>query len=172
MGNEIKEIELTGDELLMAIKESGLNKSFQAYIQKYSDQRVSEGIKTFDKNTQAKNLTDSEKITNLENELKLLKDTNAKSSLDNSIKAALKVAKLSEGFAQYIKVDKEEDIGTAIKDLSDKILELKQSEIDQKLKGNEPPAKGEPGDGGDSTLESYVESKNKGEQNSPFKGKI
>ena len=67
-----------------------------------------------------------------------------------SIKASLKEAGLSEGFAKYIKVDKEEDIGTAVKDLTDNILELKQLDLDNKLKGNLPPVKGEPGNGGDS----------------------
>lgn len=169
---EIEEIELDESQLLAAIKEAGIDKSFQAYIQKYSDQRVSEGIKTREKNIQAKNLTDSEKIVNLETELKELKDNNSKNSLNNSIKASLKEAGLSEGFAKYIKIEKSEDIEAAIKDLSDNILGLKQSEIDNKLKGNAPPAKGETGIGGDSTLKSYVESKNKGEETSPFGGKI
>lgn len=168
----IEEIELTEDELLAAIKESGLEKSFQSYIQKSGDRRLSEGLKTYQANQGKKNLSDSEKITNLENELKELKNGNLKNSLDNSIKAGLKEAGLSEGFAKFIKVDKVENIGSSIKDLKDNILDLKQSEINEKLKGNEPPAKGEPGKGGDSTLESYAESKNKGESNSPFKGKI
>lgn len=138
-----EEIELTGDELLAAIKESGLSKSFQTYIKKYSDQKVTQGIDTFKKNTQAKNLTDSEKITNLETELKELKNGNLKNSLDTLIKASLKKVGLSEGFLKYIKVDKEEDIGPAIKDLNDNILGLKQEEIDNKLKGEEPPPKGD-----------------------------
>jgi type VI protein secretion system component VasK len=173
---EIEEIELTGDELLEAIKLSGLDKSFQAYVknklQVEGDRRLSEGLKTYQANQSKKNLSDSEKITNLENELKEMKDNNSKNSLNNSIKVSLKEAGLSEGFANYIKVEKPEDIEAAIKDLSDNILGLKQSEIDNKLKGNEPPAKGNTGIGGDSTLKSYVESKNKGEENSPFGGKI
>ena len=143
MEDKNKEVELTGDELLAAIKENGLSKSFQAYIQKYSDQKVSEGLKTREKNIQAKNLTDSEKIANLEAELKEIKDINLKSTLNNSIKDSLKAAGLSEGFLKFIRVDKEEDIELAVKDLNDNILGLKQSDIDNKLKGDLPPLKGD-----------------------------
>jgi len=139
----MEEIELTESQLLDAIKEAGIDKPFQAFLQKYTDQKVSSGIDTFKKNTQAKNLTDSEKIINLENELKELKNGNLKTSLDNSIKASLKEAGLSEGFLKYIKVEKEEDIGTAIKDLNDNILGLKQEAIDKKLKEGEIPPKGD-----------------------------
>ena len=138
-----EEIELSEDELLAAIKESGIDKSFQSYLQRYTDKKVSSGIDTFKKNTQAKNLSDKERLEAVETELKNLKDTNLKSSLNNSIKKSLKEAGLSEGFAKYIKVDKEEDVGTAVKDLKDNILELKQLDLDNKLKGNEPPQKGD-----------------------------
>jgi len=151
-----KEIELTEDELIAAIKESGLSKSFQAYLQRYTDQKVSSGIDTFKKNTQAKNLSDKERLEALETELKQLKDTNLKSTLDNSIKASLKEAGLSEGFAKYIKVDKEEDIGSAIKDLNDNILGLKQEAIDKKLKEGEIPPKGEVTFTGSGSMETAV----------------
>ena len=139
----MEEIELNESQLLDAIKEAGIDKSFQAYLQKYTDQKVSSGIDTFKKNTQAKNLSDKERLEAVETELKNLKDNNLKSSLDNSIKASLKEAGLSEGFLKYIKVEKEEDIGTAIKDLNDNILGLKQEAIDKKLKEGEPPQKGD-----------------------------
>jgi len=172
MDNKNNNTELTEDEFLKAIKEANLGNSLAQYVQKISDKRVSEGIKSYEDHRNKKDLNDSEKITNLETELKEMKDSTAKNSLNNSIKASLKEAGLSEGFAKYIKVDKEEDIGTAVKDLTDNILELKQLDLDNKLKGNLPPVKGEPGKGGDSDLDNYVESKNKGEDNSPFKGKI
>jgi hypothetical protein len=141
MDNE--KIELTDEKFLEAIKEANLGDSLAKYTQKIGDKRVSEGIDSFKKNQDKKNFSDSEKITNLENELKEMKDNTAKNSLDNSIKASLKEAGLSKGFAKYIKVDKEEDIGTAVKDLTDNILELKQFDLDNKLKGNEPPVKGD-----------------------------
>ena len=156
----MEEIELTESQLLDAIKEAGIDKPFQAYLQKYTDQKVSSGIDTFKKNTQAKNLTDSEKITNLENELKELKNGNLKNSLENSIKASLKEAGLSEGFLKYIKVDKIEDIGSAIKDLNDNILGLKQEAIDKKLKEGDTPLKGDttlPGTSINTAIKAYAE---------------
>ena len=165
-------MEFNEEKFQKAIKDANLSDSLAQYVQKISDKRVSEGIKSYEDNRNKKDLNNSEKITNLETELKEMKDSTAKNSLNNSIKASLKEAGLSEGFAKYIKVDKEEDIGTAVKDLTDNILELKQLDLDNKLKGNLPPVKGEPGKGGDSDLDNYVESKNKGEDNSPFKGKI
>lgn len=88
-----------------------------------------------------------------------MKDSTAKNSLNNSIKASLKEAGLSEGFAKYIKIDKEEDIGTAVKDLTDNILELKQFDLDSKLKGNNPPQKGDitgPGSGMETAVREYA----------------
>jgi len=174
MGNEKKDkIELTEEEFLAKIKENNLGDYLVKYTAKIADQRVSSGIDTFKKNLQAKDLTDKERLQEVENELKELKDTNLKSSLNNSIKDSLKAAGLSEGFLKFIRVDKEEDIGAAVKDLGDNILQLKQLDIDNKLKGNEPPVKGLPGNGGDSTLETYVENKNAGKiAGNPFAGKL
>jgi len=135
--------ELTEEEFLAKIKEGNLGDSLAKYTQKIGDKRTSEGISTFKKNLEKKDFTDSEKIINLETELKEIKDTNLKNSLDNSIKVSLKAAGISEGFAKYIKVDKEEDIGAAIKELNDNILGLKQESIDKRLKEGEPPQKGD-----------------------------
>lgn len=144
MENQNKEkIELSDQEFLEAVKTAGLEKNFKSYLQKEGDRRLTEGLKTYQKNLEKKDSSDSEKIINLENELKEIKDTNLKNTLNNSIKASLKVAGLSEGFAKYIQVDKEEDIGTAIKDLNDNILGLKQEAIDNQLKGDNPPLKGD-----------------------------
>lgn len=138
-----EKIELTEEEFLKKIKENNLSDYLAKYTQKIGDKRTSEGISTFKKNLQAKDLTDKERLQEVENELKEIKDTNLKSTLNNSIKDSLKAAGLSEGFAKYIKVDKEEDIGSAVKDLNDNILGLKQLDIDNQLKGNKPPSKGD-----------------------------
>jgi len=146
MGNENQnkeKIELSDQEFLEAVKTAGLEKNFKSYLQKEGDRRLTEGLKTYQKNLEKKDSSDSEKIINLENELKELKNTNLKTSLDNSIKDSLKEAGLSEGFSKYIKVDKEEDIEAAVKDLNDNILGLKQKSIDEKLKEGEPPQKGD-----------------------------
>ena len=142
--NQNKEkIELTDEEFLAKIKEANLSDYLAKYTAKIADKRVTEGVKSYEANRNKKDFTDSEKIINLENELKELKDSNLKSSLNNSIKDSLKVAGLSEGFAKYIKVDKEEDIELAVKDLNDNILGQKQLVIDNKLKGDLPPLTGD-----------------------------
>jgi len=152
-------MEFNEEKFQKAIKDANLGDSLTQYVQKISDKRVSEGIKSYEDNRNKKDLNDSEKITNLETELKEMKDSTAKNSLNNSIKASLKEAGLSEGFAKYIKIDKEEDIGTAVKDLTDNILELKQFDLDSKLKGNNPPQKGDitgPGSGMETAVREYA----------------
>jgi len=168
-------IELDENQFLEAIKEAGLESSLSNYAQKIGDKRVDQGIKSFQKNQETKNLSDSEKITNLENELKEMKNGKTKDDIKTKIINELKAQGLNEGLLKYVKtegLDDQSKIAEAVTGLKDDLLNAKQAEIDQKLKGNTPPVKGEPGKGGDSDLDNYVESKNKGEDNSPFKGKI
>lgn len=150
--------ELSEEEFLAKIKEANLGDNLDKYTQKIGDKRTSEGIATFKKNLEKKDFTDSEKIINLENELKEIRDTNLKNTLNNSIKDSLKAAGLSEGFLKFIKVDKEEDIGSAVKELNDNILGLKQLDIDNKLKGGEPPSKGDTfaGSGMETAVKEYA----------------
>ena len=143
MEDENKEILLSDEEFLEACKTAGLEKSLSQYTTKIADKRVSAGVETFKKNLQAKDLTDKERLQEVEKELSEMKSNNAKSSLNNSIKKALKEADLGEGFASYIKVDKEEDIETAVKDLKENILGQEQESIDKKLKEGGVPPKGE-----------------------------
>ncbi|MBA7561284.1 hypothetical protein ES695_07240 [Candidatus Atribacteria bacterium 1244-E10-H5-B2] len=143
MGEEDKEISLNDEEFAEAIEKAGLSKSLNNYTAKIADKRTSEGIETYKKNQGEKELSDKERLQEVEKELSEMKSNNAKSSLNNSIKKALKEADLGEGFAQYIKVDKEEDIENAVKDLRDNILEQKQESIDKKLKEGDIPLKGE-----------------------------
>lgn len=176
MGDENNEIELTEDELLAAIKEAGLEKSFSAYLQQYSDKRVTKGIETFSKNQEQKNRTDKERLEALERQLQELQGTLSKKTLETQIKAELKLQNLNEDFIKYVKVEdptKEGAIVEAVKSLKDDLLKLSQEQIDEKLKGQLPPAKGTPGEGGSGNFENYIERKNKGEDTiSPFKGKI
>ncbi|MBA7560831.1 hypothetical protein ES695_14330 [Candidatus Atribacteria bacterium 1244-E10-H5-B2] len=137
------EILLTDEQFLEACKEAGIEKSLNNYTAKIADKRTSEGIETFKKNQGRKDLSDKERLQEAEKEISEMKSNNAKSILNNSIKKALKSADLSEGFAQYIKVDKEEDIENAVKDLSNNILEQKQESIDKLLKEGDIPNKGE-----------------------------
>lgn len=172
----MEEIELTEDQLLEAIKEAGIDKSFQKYIQKIGDQRVDKGIKTYQGNQDKKDLSDKERIESLETELKEMKNDKSKSDKSTLVKAELKKQDLSEGFLKYIKIDDLDDqskIEEAVKNFKDDFLNAKQAEIDQKLKGEAPPVKGETGNGGDSTIKQYAESKNAGKvSGNPFQGKL
>lgn len=156
MGEE--KIELTEEEFLAKIKEGNLGDNLAKYTQKIGDKRTTEGINSYIKNQEKKDFTDKERIVNLENELKGIKDNTAKNTINNSIKDSLKEAGLSEGFSKFIRVDKEEDIGSAVKDLKDNILELKQLDIDNKLKGEEPPSKGDTfaGSGMETAVKAYA----------------
>ena len=147
------EIELTDEQFLEACKEAGLEKSLNQYTTRIADKRVSAGVETFKKNLQAKDLTDSERLQEAEKEISEMKSNNAKNILNNSIKKALKETDLSEGFAQYVKVDKEEDIENAVKDLQENILGQKQESIDKKLKEGDKPLKGEQTFTGSGSLE-------------------
>ncbi|MBA7495755.1 hypothetical protein ES702_06344 [subsurface metagenome] len=176
MGNENKEILLSDEQFLEACKEAGLEKSLNSYTQKVGDKRVDQGIKTYQGNQEKKNLSDKERIESLEAELKEMKNGKAKEDKGTLVKAELKKQDLSEGFLKYIKVDDLDDqskIEEAVTNLKDDLIDAKQAEIDQKLKGDAPPAKGETGDGGDSTIEQYAKSKNAGKiAGDPFEGKL
>ena len=179
MGDENKnkdKIELTEEEFLAKIKENNLGDYLAKYTQKISDKRTSEGIDTFKKNLEKKDLSDKERILSLETELKEMKDNKAKDDKKTLVITELKKQNLSDGFLKYIKIDDLDDqskIVEAVKNFKDDLLNARQAEIDQKLKGETPPVKGISGNGGDSTLETYVENKNAGKiAGNPFAGKL
>ncbi|MBA7563961.1 hypothetical protein ES708_05623 [subsurface metagenome] len=163
-------IELTSEQLVEAIKEAGLEESFNKHLQSETDRRVSQAITTHDlksakekeeaatkekaekkKKEEQANMNEGEKkISDLTEEVKnlttLVKDlsgTTVKTKRETLIKDALKKADLSEGFSKYITVEKDEDIEGSVKSLKDEVLGLKQAEIDKKLKDEEVPPKGE-----------------------------
>lgn len=170
---EIEEIELNENELLEAIKTSGLNKSFQAYLQKSGDRRLSEGLKTYQANQGKKNLTDSEKIANLENELKEMRNGKAKENTKTLIEAELVKQNLSKGLSKYVKTDSDDpsEIEKSVTALSDDLLKIEQDKNDLKLKEGTAPLTGEK-TGAGSLLENYIKNANEGKNNSPFEGKI
>lgn len=164
------EILLDDKQFLEAIKEAGLEKSLNGYTQKISDQKVSAGIKTYQGNQDKKDLSDQERISELEKEISNLKNGIAKGSLDTQIKAELKKEGLSEDLAKYVKVNDPGKLGEAVKALKEDFLNLKQEEIDTKLKEGETPLKGETIKV-DSVMEKFVEGKNVGKAEGPFEGK-
>ena len=168
MGDE--EILLDDKEFLAACVEAGLEKSLNKYTSKISDQRVSEGIKTFEKNRGDKTLTDQERISGLEKEISDLKSGIAKGDLNTQIKAELRKSGLDEDLIKYIRIDNSEKVEEAVKALKDDILNLQQKEIDIKLKEGGIPPKGE-AIKIDSVIEKFVEGKNLGKTGGPFEGK-
>jgi len=163
-------IDLTPEQLTAAVKEAGLEESFNKYLQSETDRRVSQAITTHDlktakekeeaaakekaeekKKKEQANMSDTEKqiatlteqMGSLTNLVKGFAETTGKTKRETLIKDALKKADLSEGFSKFITVDKDEDIEENVKNLKDEVLRLKQAEIDKKLKGGEIPPKGE-----------------------------
>jgi len=191
-------IELTPEQLVEAIKESGLEDSFNKYLQSETDRRVTQAITTHDlksakekeeaiekekaekkKKEEQANMSESEKkISDLTEEVKNLtilvrelSGTTVKTKRETLIKDALKKADLSEGFSKYITVDKDEDIEESVKSLKDEILGHKQAEIDKELKDEEPPPKGEPmGSLKEEEAKKFAEEKNAGPGGQPFQG--
>ncbi|MBA7696764.1 hypothetical protein ES703_105415 [subsurface metagenome] len=127
-------------------------------------------MKTHRSNLDKKDLSDQERIQSLETELKEMKAGKAKDNLDTQIKAELKKEGLSEGLLKYVRVDDPDRVAEGVKALKDDILDLKQKEIDVKLKDGEIPKKGET-IAVDSVMEKFVEGKNVGKAEGPFEGK-
>ena len=174
---ENKEIELTDQQFLEACKEAGLEKSLSNYTQKIGDKRVDQGIRSFQKNQDKKDLTDKERIESLETELKEMKDNKLKDDTKTLVIAELKKQNLSDGFLKYIKTDSLNDpsqIAEAVKNFKEDLLNAKQAEIDQKLKNGIAPLHGEADTGKeDSITENYAKAKNAGKiAGNPFQGKL
>ncbi len=192
------EIELTPEQLVEAIKEAGLEESFNKHLQSETDRRVSQAIITHDlksakekeeaatkekiekkKKEEQSGMSEGEKkISDLTEEVKslttLVKDlsgTTVKTKRETLIKDALKKADLSEGFLPYITVEKDEDIEKSVESLKGEVLGRKQAEIDKKLKEGEIPSKGEPaGSVGEEIAKSFAKEKNEGAEGQPFQG--
>lgn len=171
MGEEDKEILLDDQQFIEAIREAGLSKTLDNYTSKIADKRVSEGVNTFKKNQESKNLTDKERIESLETELKEIKAEKAKNNLETQIKAELKKEGLSEDLIKYVRVNDPDKVGESVKALKEDFQNLQQKNIDTRLKEGGIPAKGDTSDKADSVIEKFVESKNKGQAGGPFEGK-
>jgi hypothetical protein len=161
MDNKNNNTELTEDEFLKAIKEANLGNSLAQYIQKEGDRRLTEGLKTYQKNQETKNFSDSEKITNLEKELSEMKGNQSKKDIETLIKNELKAQNLNEGLIKYVKVDSNDPslIAESVQSLKSDLLEIKQGEIDQRLKEGGTPPKGDitgPGSGMETAAREYA----------------
>jgi len=143
---DIEEILLDDDQLIAAIKEAGLNKSFESYISKYSDKKISEGINSFKKNLTKKDLTDKERLQEVEKELSEMKSNKATNDINTLVKKEMKKQGLNENLLKYIgtvDTDDQSKITEAVENFKNDFLNAKQEAIDSKLRENEPPSKGE-----------------------------
>jgi len=171
MAKEI--IELTDEKFLEAIKTANLSDSLAQYVQKIGDKRTNEGIETFKKNLEKKDLSDKERLEAVEAELKELKDKTAKENTKTLVEAELVKQNLSKELSKYVSVNDLSKIAESVTEMKNDLLKIEQDKIDSKLKGDPPPVKGEPGNGGDQTLKNYVENKNSGKvAGNPFQGKL
>jgi len=146
MDDKNNKTELTDQEFLSKISEAGYEKNLKSYLQKEGDRRLTEGLKTYQKNQETKNFSDSEKITNLEKELSEMKGNQSKKDIETLIKNELKAQNLNEGLIKYVKVDSNDPslIAESVQSLKSDLLEIKQGEIDQRLKeGGIPHLKGD-----------------------------
>lgn len=158
---------LSSEDFLKAVEKAGLSDPLQKYLGSESDRRISKAIKTHDeklveetkkiqdqKDLDEKNkhlhLTDDQKrITNLEGMIKEQSDTLSKilqktseKDVSSAVSVGLKEAKLDEGFAENISVKSVEEVGDAIKNLSDRILSSQQTRIDKLLEDAGVPSSG------------------------------
>lgn len=191
-------IELDSEQFVEAIKTAGLEESLNKHIQSVTDRRVSQAITTHDlktakekeeatkkveddekKKKEQEGMSDSDKkiselteeVSKLTTLVKDLSGSTVKIKRETLIKDALKKADLSEGFLNYIKVEKDEDIDESVKKLKDQVTESKQAEIDEKLKDGDIPAKGEATESiAESTAIKFAEEKNKGAEDKAFPG--
>lgn len=140
------EILLNDKQFLEAIKGAGLEKSLDGYTTKMSDKRVSDGIETFKKNLTKKDLTDKERLQEVEGELAKMKSNKATDDKKILVVAELKKQGLNENLLKYVKIadtDDQDQIAESVTNLKNDLLETKQADIDSKLKEGEPPSKGE-----------------------------
>jgi len=141
-----EKIELTDDVFLTKIKEANLSDYLAKYTAKIADKRVTEGVKSYEANRNKKDLSDKERIESLETELKEMKDNKANDDKKTLVIAELKKQNLSDKFLTYIKTDSLNDpsqIAEAVTNFKNDLLEAKQAEIDEKLKGKNPPLTGD-----------------------------
>ncbi len=184
--------DLTGEDFLEVIKIAGLSDPLLKHVQSESDRRVSEAMKTRDlkdktildeENTK---LSDEEKrkkeegmtaeqkeVASLREENKEIKETlntilknTSEKDMSTLVKAGLKEVGLDEGFEEFIKVKSPEEIGDAVKKLSEKFGTEHQQKIDEKLEKLGLPKTGQVQSASEmeKTMSDYAKNKNVGEQ--------
>jgi len=187
-----KEIEdlktLSGEEFLKAVDKAGLSEPLKKYIASEADRRITKALKTHDdklakdaqdvkdklvEDDKNKSLTtDQKEIASLHAKNKELDEKinsilqkTSEGDISSTISKALKEANLDEGFAKNISVKTVEEVGDAVKDLSERILSGQQQKIDKILEEAGVPAngKGRTSTQTEAAIANFAENKNKGE---------
>ena len=155
----------THDEKLKAKADKDLEDAAAEKVKKEKEEKMSEEDKKISALTETvKTLTD--KVD------QFLGKTIA-DDLTGKVRAALKEAELDEGFASNIHIEKEDEIGDAVKELQERIVTRQQSEIDKKLEelGVPKGGNGKTATPTEEAVGAFAEEQEKGTNTGEFQGK-
>ena len=154
--NDTKEFDLNSDQLTIAIREAGLEKSFNKFLQSHTDAAITKAIQTRTGNLDAKKKSLEERMAELEGKI------NAQNR-DSAIKAALAKANLAEDFLKFIHGNQPEEIEAEVKTLKEALDATEQSRINTRLSSGElaPVKSGTAGSTDDSKIDGYIKSQQK-----------
>ena len=156
---------LSGEDFTIAVEKAGLSDALKKYVASEADRRVTEAIKTHDDKLHKEldevktkvalekekeglsedqkklvTLTDSvEKLTGL---FEKLIQKNSEKDITDEVIRSMKEVRMNEGFAEFINVKSVEEVGDAVKHLSEKVLGEQQQVLDKKLEELGVPASG------------------------------
>uniref|UniRef100_A0A6M3LAE9 Scaffolding protein n=1 Tax=viral metagenome TaxID=1070528 RepID=A0A6M3LAE9_9ZZZZ len=178
--------ELSADDFLKAVKDAGLDKSLDKYLQSEADRRVTEAIKTHEKKLRDKekqrkeketkekaeaNMSDSDKkvseleesLTKLTNMMSEFMGKQQAEKLDVLKKAAIKDAGLPEAYVGLLDVDSEKDIAERIKLIQEGFNKLKDREVQAWAEGQKQPFRSTGGSTSDNVakVQKYIKEKAK-----------
>ncbi len=186
----------TEDEWLKTIEGSDNEKYLKSYMQRETDRRVTEGVKTHDENLNKKRLEDEQKlkddeknegmsehektIAELVGQVKSLTEsfTNLQGGINQErnstlIKTAIKNAGLPESLADQIVVKSPEDIQPIIDKLKTENQVILQSQIDELIKKQKVPQSGiGTGTVAEDKVIAHAKAKNNPEESAGFKGVV
>lgn len=174
----------TPKELLEVLEKAGMKKALDEYVlaekNKEADRRVTQALKTQAEKLQTeqreaeakrakeekektmsepeKRLQElNEKIEKLTGTLTGLSEAQKKKDRESLVKVHLEKEGLPDTFARFVNVDDEAKIPDEIKTIKKEFLDLKQKQIDEKMKGNKP-SRSQAGDRAvvDSAVEAYI----------------
>jgi len=197
---EKKKTDLTEEDFNKVVKEAGLAEIHEKIVKAAVDRVLQKAIQTHDEKLKAKTeealkeakdaeakkkkeeeMTDAEKrysmledkFTSLTDKFDQFLNKTSKDGLQEKVKAALKEAELDETFVSNIHVEKEDEIGDAVKELQEKVTTRQQSEIDKKLEelGVPKGGNGQTTTPTEEAVGAFAEEQEKGTSAGEFQGK-